>query len=381
MNTYRISPKAFLLLLFVLPVVLTGCELFGGEDDDEPTLVTTGVIVGNGGNFGDQNGFVTVYDPETGEVAHFDDAGAFLVSVALEGDRVYATLNTFSTGRVDVYSLAANARVGQIQEVPIPRFLAFVDTEKAYVTNWSFGGNGSVIPLNLQTNEIAGDPLEVGAFPEGIVVVDEKAFVANNGSSGAGTTLSVINTQTDRVTGTIELGCDGPKDLMVDAEDEIVVVCHGKTVFSDDFSEILEQTNAQVVFVNPSTETVVTRIPLNLQVGGTNGTQAATYAATAEEAYIIAGGANQIFRVNTDRNTLAATLDVPAADGLTALSGIAYDATSERLYVGRFPINADGSTDFTSAGSVVVLDRSGARVDAFQAGSSISHIVLRQDER
>lgn len=377
----HISTRSLFLVILFLPLVLTGCELFGGEDEDEPRLVTTGVIVGNGGNFGDQNGFLTVYDPETGEVSHLDDAGAFLNSIALQGDLVYAALNTFSAGRVDVYNVTTNARAGQIQDVVAPRFMAFVNAEKAYVTNLVFGANGTVSVLNLQTNEVEGDPIEVGSVPEGIVITEGKAFVANNGSGGASTTLSVINTQTDQVTSTIDLGCDGPKDLLVDGENEILVVCHGKTVYNDDFSQIIEQTNAQIVFVNPSTETVVARIPLDLQVGSTNGTQAATYSATAEEAYVIAGGANQIFRINTDSNALVTTLDVPPANGLLALSGIAYDATSERLYVGRFPQHPDGPfADFTAAGTVVVLDRSGAQVDAFQAGSAISHILLRQTE-
>lgn len=379
MKSNPISFRTLFLLVLALPLVLTGCELFGGDDDDPPARITTGVIVGNGGNFGDQNGFITIYDPATGTTANLTDAGAFLNSLALQGDVVYAAMNTFSTGRIDVYDLTTNARVGQIQDVPTPRFIAFVNEQKAYATNLVFGGNGTVSVLNLQTNEVVGDPIEVGVVPEGIVVVDNQAFVANNGSSGAGTTLSVINTATDRVTGTIELGCDGPKDILVDGEGELMVVCHGKTVYNDDFSQILEQTNAQVVFVNPSTETVVARIPLNLQVGATNGTQAATFSDEAEEAYVIAGGANQIFRIDTNRNTLAATLDVPPADGLVALSGVAYDGTAERLYVGRFPATPDGTADFTAAGTVIVLDRSGAIVDQFEAGAAISHILLKQE--
>ena len=169
-------------------------------------------------------------------------------------------LNTFSTGRIDVLDLATSQPVGQVQNLPAPRYLAFVDEEKAYATNFVFGGSGLVSVIDLTTNTVAGDPIAVGTSPEGVVVVGDRAFVANYGNTGDGTTLSVIDTSTDTALGTIDLGCDGPKDLLLDGDNEIVVVCLGKTVFNADFTEILEQTNGQVLFVNPTSETVVNRI-------------------------------------------------------------------------------------------------------------------------
>ena len=152
-----------LLLLSVL--LLTGCDLFGSDDDDDPRLITTGVVVGNGGNFGDQNGFVTVYDPATGTTADMANLSGFVNSIAVRGTRVYALLNTFSTGRIDVLDLDLDldqaARVAQIQDVPIPRYMDFLNDTKAYVTNLNFAGKGFVNVLDLTTNTVVGDPIEV----------------------------------------------------------------------------------------------------------------------------------------------------------------------------------------------------------------------------
>ncbi|HMB90239.1 MAG TPA: YncE family protein, partial [Rhodothermales bacterium] len=267
-------------------------------------------------------------------------------------------------------------RVGQIQNLPAPRSLAFVNDDKAYATNFVFGSAGLVSVIDLTTNTIQGNPIAVGNSPEGIVVIDDRAFVANYGNTGNGTTLSVIDTDTDTVVSTIDLGCDGPKDLLIDAEEEIVVVCNGKTVFNSDFTEILEQTNGQVLFVNPNSETVVDRILFDQQLGSSNFTQAAYAAPDAEEVYVIAGDDERVYRINSRTNTLATEIDLPDAPQHTGLTAVAYDAAAERLYLARFAQGASGGPDVAATGAVFVYDRSGAEVGQFTVGPSPSHIEL-----
>ncbi len=374
------SIRALLALLVAAPLLMAGCDLFGGADDN--TLVfgaVEGVVVANGGNFGDQNGFVTVYDPATGQAAPLEDLGAFGQSLALQGRRAYVALNTFSTGRIDILDLATGQRVGQIQDVPAPRYLAFVDDAKAYATNFVFGANGTVSVIDLTANKVSGAALEVGAFPEGIVVVEGRAFVANYGSLGDGTTLSVIDTRADRVVGSIDLGCDGPKDLLLDADRDVVVICQGKTIFNDDFTEILEQTNGQVVFVNPRAETVVGRITFERQLGSSNFTQSAYVAPEVDELYVLSGDAGRVYRIDTDAHALLGEIRVPEASRLAGLTAVAYDAAARRLYLARFAQGPGGAPDVAAAGSVVVLDRNGTFLDAFKVGPSPSHIELLRE--
>ncbi len=373
-----IHPRhALTAFLLAAPLLLFGCDLFGGEDTATFTFgAVEGVVVANGGNFGDQNGFLTVYDPATGQAAHLEDLGGFSQSLALRAGRAYVAVNTFSTGRIDLLDLASGRRTGQIQNLPAPRYLAFVDDAKAYATNFVFGANGLVSVIDLAANKVAGEALEVGASPEGIVVVDARAFVANYGTLGDGTTLSVIDTRTDRVVGAVELGCDGPKDLVVDGQDEVMVVCQGKTVFNDDFTEVLEQTNGQVVFVNPRAETVVGRIAFERQLGSSNFTQAAYAVPQIDEAYVLSGDAGLVYRIDTGAHTLAAEIAAPQDPRLTGLTAVAYDAVARRLYLARFARSGAGGPDVAAAGAVVVLDRRGAQVDRFIVGPSPSHIEL-----
>ena len=211
------------------------------------------------------------------------------------------------------------------------------------------------------------------------MVIGDRAFVANYGNTGDGTTLSVIDTDTDTVVSAMELGCDGPKELLVDGEDEIVVVCNGKTVFNSDYTEILEQTNGQVLFVNPNSETVVDRIAFDRQLGSSNFTQGAYAAQDADEVYVIAGDSETVYRINSHTNTLATTVAIPSAPQHVGLTAVAYDAAAERLYLARFARGASGAADVAAAGAVFVYDRSGTEIDQFPVGPSPSHIAFVRD--
>lgn len=373
----RFSFPTFIFLL-IGALALAGCDLFEtGNAADEPP-VTTGVIVANSGNFSDQNGFLTVYDPATQQTRDQPNLGAFAHSLTLVDDSLFAITNTFAGGRIEVHAADSVRAVDQIVSSATPRTLAIVDAQKAYVTNADFTGNpGTVSIYDRQTGALDKAAIEVGFIPEDVAVAGGKAFVANYGSGGAGTTLSVIDPATDQVQRTIDLGCDGPNELAVDGEGELVVVCQGKTVYNDDFTEIIEQTNGQVVFVNPDTETVVERIELDQQVGSANGTQSASYAPVAEALHVI-DGTDTVLRVDTDQNALTDSLAVPDDPALTGLTAVAYDGTTQRLYLGRYAAGPSGAPDVTSAGSVVVLDRSGQLVTSFVAGPGPGHIVLRR---
>lgn len=350
---------------------LTGCELLENEPESPPDV--TGVVVGNGGNFGDQNGSLTLYNPQTRQASTQDDLGAFVNSLTLYQGRAYVVLNTFSTGHVDVVDLTTGTRVGQIPNLPAPRRMAVVSDRKAYVTNLSFTGTGSLSVLDLTTGQESAR-VDLNSFdPEGLVVHESLAWIADS-DFGAGTTLTLLDTTTDRITGTVELGCDGPKDLFVDAEDEVVVVCTGKTVYNDTFTEILEQTNGQVLFVSPRTRQVTTRLRFDVPFGSTNGTQIATWADGA--LFVTSDGTGTVYRIDTAHNRADGTLPLPADASLTGLSGLAWDAAAERLYVGRFPVASGGFPDFTAAGTVVVLDDTGAEVTRFPVGPAPSHIEL-----
>jgi len=376
--THRFSLHFLLtLLLLGCGLLLSGCDLVGGEDG-EPVLQTTGVIVGSSGNFTEQNGTIAIYDPETRQTQTAANLDAFLQVLTVQDDSLYAVTNTFSAGRVEVLS-ASGTRHNQAISPSTPRAIAVANAGKAYVPNTSFSGGDSFVAIyDRTTGQFRSGTIPLTGKPEDVLVTGGQAFVADYGASGAGTALSVIDVAADQVTRTIDLGCDGPNELFLDDESEIAVVCAGKTIYNDEFTEIVEQTNGQVVFVSPSTGTVVDRIRLDQQVGSANFTQAAYYAAASEELYVI-DGTDTVLRFDTDANALRDTLAVPADPSLTGLTAVAYDVSTERLYLGRFAQGANGGPDYTAAGSVVVLNRAGAVERSFAVGPAPAHIVLRQE--
>lgn len=367
-----------LLLLLVVGLGVAGCDLVGNDNEDTPPPASA-VLVGNSGNFSDQNGTLTVYDPATGQASEAAAFDAFLQALHLDGDSLYAVTNTFNGGRIDVFDAASLQQTGQVTSGSTPRAIAPATAGKAYVPHTSFSGDAPFVAVyerNAGRFRDATIPLE--GSPEDVLVTGGRAFVADYGASGDGTTLRVIDVASDQVAGTVELGCDGPNELFLDAQDEIVVVCQGKTVYNEDFTEIVDQTNGQVVFVDPDTESVIDRIELDQQVGSANFTQTAYYAAASEELYVV-DGTDTVLGFNTATNTAAGRVSVPGDDALTGLTAVAYDAATQQLYVGRFAAGPEGSPDYTAAGSVVVLNRDGSISTTFAAGPSPAHIVLRQD--
>ncbi len=360
---------------------ISGCGLFGSDDeggDNEPVSPNS-LVVAIGGNFADQNGYLMLYDAKNDVTVNLPDFGAFAHSVTLRGNRAYVSLNTFSTGRVDVVDLDVGRIVQQIA-VPAPRSTAFSSDETLLATNLSvFGVDGPepgiVSSIRLQGG-LAAPVSTVGLYPEGIVVKDGRAYVANSGNLGDGTTLSVIDLGSFQEV-RIELGCDGPNEVFFDGGNEIMVVCEGKVVYNDDFTEILEETDGQVVFVNPSTLQVIDRILLDLRPGSANGSQSAYYDDISGELYVISSALDLVLRIDTDRSVLEATIDVPDQDDLTGLSAVAYDGKSERLYLARLAKAPGDFADFTSSGALIVLDRRGQLIDRIAAGPAPSHIAIR----
>lgn len=358
--------------------VASGCSLFDSDDEDEDPVIPSAVVVLNGGNFSDQNGYLTLYDPETATTSDLPNLGAFGQNLSIRDDAAYVSLNTFTVGRIDIVDLATGQTTQQIA-VPAPREVAFLSDDLLLATNLSvFGANGPEpgIVSEVDLSGTVSDAATVGLYPEGIVVQDGVAYVANSGSLGNGRTLSVFNT-TDGAQSEVDLGCDGPTEVFADEQSEIVVVCAGKVVYNDDFTEIVEQTDGQVVFVNASSREVVARVELDVQATSTTQAQTAYYSPDSQQLWVLAEETDEVLVFDTSSNSFERRFDVPDQEDLAGLSGIAYDHVSSRLYVGRLAQGAGGFPDFTAAGAVLILDSLGSLLTRFDAGPSPSAIELR----
>ena len=88
-----------LLVLMVVAMMLSSCDLLGS--DEETSLRAGRVLVANGGNFSEQNGRITSFDPLSGVVEQSRVMSSLLQSIVEREGVVDALLTTFLIGRVD----------------------------------------------------------------------------------------------------------------------------------------------------------------------------------------------------------------------------------------------------------------------------------------
>ncbi|PSQ78173.1 MAG: hypothetical protein BRD35_02090 [Bacteroidetes bacterium QH_7_62_13] len=372
-----LRPASWLALVALPTLLVTGCDLFGSNDNEN--RVTTDVVIANSGNFSAQDGSLTLYSPTDSTAARNDINVAFINNLALHNDRLFVVDNTQSdnAGRITSFDTDQFGPIDQVLDLQRPpRRIAFPSENKGYVPNLSrFDENfvpdtSTVSVVDLETNSVT-KRVDVGRSPEGIAVAEGKAFVANSADG----TLSVLDTETDVVTSTLSLNdCPSPKSVFVDGENEVAVVCQGGA-----------EQSSEVLFLNSNEEEVEGRVELGAPVGSANGSQSAYYSEEAEELYAISGsqtyggGTGEIFRVDTDANTLDTTLDVPQSESLTGISAVGYDDVTQDLYVTRFPVDDSGGPLLTADGTALVIDRAGDVVTRFKTGNAPAHVLFLRE--
>ena len=333
-----------------------------------------GVYIANQGNFSDGNGSITWYDFSTKQAQEIvSNFGTIVQSITLDGNFGYIASNT--SNNVDIIDLSTNMRIGQIREIGQPRYISVVHSDKAYVTEHVRAGRVRVLNLHTRTAS-ASDTISTGFKPEDIAVVGTIAFVANHGH-GRDSTLTVINTQTDTVIETIDLGCDGPRHLEVDQEEEVWAFCTGKTVYNADYTQVVERTNGAAVLVNPKNGEIIKTIEFGHQIGSSGPGQDSYYSPGSNEIFLIRSDMPRVLVFDTATNTYKESIPFT---GDERVGGLAYDATSRLFYIGRFDRNF--SVGFTQPGFVQIAKRDDlSEVDRFTVGIAPAHLVLHPSHR
>jgi YVTN family beta-propeller protein len=356
--------KFALLQLMAIVLMLAACD----SQDPTENMTTVGVIIVNQGNFADGNGSISVYDPETKVTTTLlSGVGSILQSILVKNDVGYVAAN--SSARIELVQLSTGQRAGQITGLTSPRYMIAINDNTVYVTNLFKQGfvGGTVSIVDMTTNSVV-KTLDVGDNPEGVAYSAERLYVANSGF-GLGSTLSVIDTSAEQVIATVDVGCNGPRSLQMDREDELWVMCTGGTLFDDDFN-VIGETPGEIVIVDGPTGVPVDSLQLADQIETVGPGQDSFYSEAAQELYVVVDQ-KRVMRINTGANTLVDTLGPFSGDPIGA---VAYDATTERLYLGRVP-------SFTEAGTVTVHDRNGRELETFFVGVAPTHILFLQEER
>lgn len=344
--------RVFLFLLATaISLALLGCDLSGPNDGSGRTVTTAAVYVGNQGNFGDGNGSVTVFTPESGEVQSTAVSGlnSIVQSIAVQDTSLYVMAN--SAARVDVFSTRSLTQTAQLTDLSGPRYLAFVGSNTAYVTDQSFGGPSAVHVLDLSDSEPQIESsISVSGLPEAVATTENRLF-ASLGAFGDTTLVAAINTIENTLIEEIEVGCPS-RYLASDSDADVFVFCSNA---------------AEAVIIDGFSGQVQNRLSLpDTAATAFNVGQTAFFAPGTRELYVATN--TEILRIDTQSNTVATTLDVENASSIGA---VAYDGVRRELYVARV-------RGFTERGLVTRHDRDGTQLGSFEAGIAPTHIDFRQ---
>jgi hypothetical protein len=227
---------SFLLLI----TALLSCSKAPVREDtktvDPPPVNNTtyehGIFVVNEGNYNWGNASVSFISANDSSVeqdifkTHNDNRslGDVAESMQVFNDNGFIIVN--NSNKIEVVSLKDFVSVGTIAGFNSPRFMAVVDSTRAYVTNMQT--NISII--DLKTLSITKS-IPTKSWTEAIIKYNNFVFVSSigimtNPSSGRNARVLVIDTKTDQIVDSIKTGKE-PVSMVMDKKDKIWVLCTG----------------------------------------------------------------------------------------------------------------------------------------------------------
>ena len=227
-------------------------------------LSGNGVFIMNEGNFRSGNGSLSFFSYDSMKIYNniFREAndrplGDVPYSIGLYNNTAFILVN--NSDKVEVANLKDMKSVTTIEKIVSPRYISFINSQKAYVTSLY---SDSIRIIDLHSKTATGYiPLENTS--ESIVTASSRAYAAN---WTGGSKIFVINTLTDEVTDSIDVGIE-PESMVVDRNNTLWVLCNGGWK---------RENYAELVAVNTSTNTISRRLtfpslsdsPTCLQIDG-----------------------------------------------------------------------------------------------------------------
>lgn len=339
-------------------LMLASCDQ---ESDNQPKgTYERGVFTINEGNFNRGNGSVSFYNRQTKTVdadifkkVNNRPTGDVIQDLFVYNDRAYIVAN--NSGKVEVADANTFQSIATVEGLALPRYFA-AGNQKGYVSEWvGFSGNGRVSVIDLKTNLVT-KTIPTGELPEQLFLHDNKLYVANSEDN----TLTVINTTTDAVEATIEVG-DAPNGFVLDVNNKLWVLCGGNKEWLPDFSGLDEaaSTVGSLVRLNPVSRAVETRLvfgsrkdsPAHLSTNSGRNKLYYTYQGKVFQMDITATALPDNHLINRD------------------FYGFGVDPSGNILY---------GSPEtFTANSKVIRYNANGVALDSFQAGIGTRGFLFR----
>jgi len=333
--------RKILILIILLLGAISCRKIITPVIPDFPAtfLSSSGVFIINEGNFNWGNGSVSYYSYDSTKI--FNDifqtingrpVGDVPNSMIINGNKVYIVVN--NSGKIEVADLLTLNSIETISGLVSPRNISVVNEKKAYVTSLY---SDSVTILSLKDNSVSGY-INIRRTSESIVIAGKKAFISH---WTGGNEVMVINTDTDEVVDSIEVGIE-PESMVLDKNFILWVLCNGGWT-RDNYAELVK--------INAQTHNVVKRFvfpsklnsPLCLQTNG-----------DSDSLYYIENG---IKCMDIDATELPSTSIISGSD--------------HTFYkIGINPVNGDilvtDVVDYQQKGFLLIYDKNGSLLSSYQ---------------
>ncbi len=347
-----------LIISLLFMIGLAACSDDPVSNTEEEKLIS--MLVVNEGNFSDSNGSITSFDPETGQVTQqkFEQAAgrpmAGIIQTAVQsGDRIFIVAN--NTNKIEVVDAGSLEILGTItfDNGITPAGFALVDETKGYVSGLY---TNSVSAVDMESMEVTDTTIEVGNNPQEMIVAGNHLFVANNGF-GNDNTISIINTETDQVTSTLETG-SGPLQLISDGLDRLWVVSNGLKAYDDAWNrDPSNDIYGRIDIIDISTE----QITATIETGGFP--KALSVDPELGFGWVVNENTVQLIDLNTFEVSDESFID-------RDFNGVGYSTAENRLYLAH-------SRGFEQSGQTIIYDLEGAAIDSFQVGIAPKDFLFR----
>ena len=340
--------KQSILFIAIVLSVFSACRRVSNVPESPSTFAPPGVFVVNEGNFTTGNASLTWFQMEKdsiiphafyavnkvplGDVANF---------MTINNGKGYIVVN--NSGIVYVIDINTGEFLGKIENLISPREIIIIDNKTAWVSDLY---SKSITVVNTETYKITGTINLKGRTSESMVKIGDKVFVANWSKLNQQLTndkVLVIDVSQNSVIDSIRVTVE-PNSMVVDKNGKLRVLCSGG--YSNEIIPVLYQ-------INPETDAIEQKIefsdktdsPINLAING-EGTQL----------YYINSG---IYKMDITSTHIP---DEPLIQsGSKNFYSLAIEPDRNNIFV-------SDALDYVRNGQVYIYDNSGVLTGKFEAG-------------
>jgi DNA-binding beta-propeller fold protein YncE len=344
------------ILFLVVVLTIFSCEKNPPPAPEVPEKYDQGVLILNEGLYNQNNATLSFFDGQTsyqdvfqsennrglGDVANdfeaYSIAGRDFVIMAIDLSSQIEIIDRYTLKSVAQIPLFDGTNAREPRRVLVKGFYA-------YVCNF----DGTVAVVDLITNQVI-KLIEVGANPDGMVLVKDKLYVSNSGGLQYpvyDSTMSVINTGSNTVETSFKtrINCT---EMVVDGQDEIYLVSNGNY---DDIAPALLR-------IDTETNAILNEYAWDVS----------SLTILENWLYFYNGDTKNLQRMDTNTEEVETSFSIDLS-GFETFYGFHIDPIAERIYC----VDANG---YVNSSTVSVFTLNGDQLFDFQAGLLANDLIF-----